>query len=102
MTESHRPAPADPRHDVLVTGSLLVAGEPVSVTVGRPAPIPPVRGTGYWCRLAVDRAEAAPAHSIVVGRDSAGALASALTLIETRFGVSRAEFLAGATIGAAR
>ncbi|MEV0357514.1 hypothetical protein AB0H71_15765 [Nocardia sp. NPDC050697] len=102
MTDSDRPAPADPRHDVLVTGSLLVAGEPVSVTVGRPAPIPPVRGSGYWCRLAVDRARAAPAHSIVVGRDSAGALASALTLIETRFGVSPAEFLADATIGTAR
>lgn len=102
MTDSQRPAPAAPRHEVLVTGSLLVAGESVSVTVGRPAPIPPVRGSGYWCRLAVDRAKAAPAQSIVVGRDSAGALASALTLIEDRFGVSPAEFLADATIGPAR
>lgn len=107
MTDLDRPAPADPRHDVLVTGSLVVAGEPVSVTVGRPAPLPRLRGDGYWCRLAVDRtvrpsaADREATQSIVVGRDSAQALASALTLIETRFGVSPEEFLADATIGPA-
>jgi hypothetical protein len=90
-----RPVPAP---SALVTHETISDGLAVSVVIERPEID---HGGGIWrCRIRVARGDARREQSQVVGINSQEVLAQAIDLAANRLGISRAELLAGASVGA--
>ncbi|WP_153411971.1 hypothetical protein [Nocardia macrotermitis] len=91
----NRPVPTTTE---LVTHEMLVDGLAVSVVIERPEV--DHGGCSWRCRIRVARGDARREQSQVVGISSQEVLDQALDLAAERLGISRADLLAGASVGA--